>query len=46
MIKTSGNYPCGVDRKGVGRNSIYCENCEAWIYKKCSGNNLLTPGVH
>ena len=36
-IKTSGKYPCGVCRKGVGRNSIYCSSCKSWVHKKCSG---------
>ena len=24
-------------RKGVGRNSIFCASCDAWVHKKCSG---------
>ena len=26
-----------VRRKGVGRNSIFCVSCDAWVHKKCSG---------
>jgi len=33
----SGKWPCGVCRKGVGRNSIECTACKKWIHKKCSG---------
>ena len=32
-----GRWPCGVCRKGVGRNSIQCHACKKWIHKKCSG---------
>ena len=32
-----GKYPCGVCRKGVGVNSIFCEGCTMWIHKGCSG---------
>ena len=36
-IKSSGKYPCSVCRKGVGRNSIFCKSCDAWVHKKCTG---------
>ena len=36
-LKDSGKYPCGVCRKGVGNNSIYCSGCSHWVHKKCSG---------
>ena len=43
-LKDSGKYPCGVCRKGVGRNSIYCQNCSHWVHKKCSGiSGVLSP---
>ena len=29
-------WPCGVCRKGVGRNSILCTSCNKWIHKECS----------
>src|SRR5580692_7529939 len=32
----SGKWPCGVCRKGVGSNSIYCVLCK-WIHKARSG---------
>ena len=35
-LKDSGKYPCGVCRKGVGGNSIFCEGCSHWIHHKCS----------
>ena len=34
---TSGRYPCGVCRKGVGVNSVYCTFCSQWVHKRCSG---------
>ena len=37
-LKDSGKYPCGVCRKGVGRNSIFCSGCSHWVHKKCSGS--------
>ena len=33
----TGKWPCGVCRKGVGVNSIYCNSCKHWIHKRCSG---------
>ena len=33
----SGEYPCGVCRKGVGENTILCVKCLRWVYKRCSG---------
>ena len=36
QVKSSGKYPCGVCKKGVGRNSILCSKCKKWIHKKCS----------
>ena len=32
----SGKWQCGVRRKGVGSNSIYCVQCKKWIHKTCS----------
>ena len=32
-----GRHPCGVCRKGVDSNSIFCEDCAMWIHKKYSG---------
>ena len=32
-----GRWPCGVCRKGVGSNSIFCQNCKHWVHRKCSG---------
>ena len=34
---SSGKWPCGVCKKGVGSNSIQCKKCTKWIHKKCSG---------
>ena len=36
QVKNSGKYPCGVRKKGVGRNSILCSRCKKWIHRKCS----------
>ena len=35
--KDSGEYPCGVCKKGVASNSIRCVECYRWVHKKCSG---------
>ena len=37
QAENSGKFPCGICKKGVGRNSIYCTKCKKWIHKKCSG---------
>jgi hypothetical protein len=36
-VEESGKWPCGVCKKGVGRNSIQCMKCAKWVHKKCSG---------
>ena len=36
QIAESGKWPCSVCRKGVGRNSIFCNDCKSWVHKKCS----------
>ena len=30
-------FPCGVCGQGVGANSIFCNSCQHWIHKRCSG---------
>ena len=30
-------YPCGVCKRGVGNNSIYCHYCKNWVHHRCSG---------
>ena len=37
FLRDSGKYFCGVCQNGVGSNSIYCNGCQLWIHKKCSG---------
>jgi len=37
QVENSGKWPCGVCRKGVGRNSIVCTVCKKWVHKRCSG---------
>ena len=37
QVVSSGKWPCGVCRKGVGSNSIKCVNCQKWVHKGCSG---------
>ena len=32
-----GRWPCGVCRKGIGSNSIFCQSCKHWVHRKCSG---------
>ena len=29
-------YPCGVCKKGVANNSIFCHHCKSWIHHCCS----------
>ena len=37
ILKDSGQNPCGVCRKGVGANSIFCHGCSHWVHHKpCS----------
>src|SRR5881296_471893 len=36
QVENSGKYPCGICRKGVGRNSArFCTSCKKWIHKRC-----------
>ena len=37
QAEDSGEHPCGVCRKGVGDNSIFCVECHSWVHKRCSG---------
>ena len=37
VLVDTGKWPCGVCRRGVGRNSIFCQGCSNWIHKTCSG---------
>ena len=37
QAENSGKFPCGVCKKGVGRNSICCTNCKKWIHKMYRG---------
>src|SRR2546425_48053 len=37
QVENSGKYPCGICRKGVGVNSIYCSSCKKRIHRGCSG---------
>src|SRR3989442_1392205 len=37
QVENSGKYPCGIYRKGVDVNSIYCSSCKKWIHRGCSG---------
>jgi hypothetical protein len=47
MADESGKWPCGVCRKGVGRNSVVCGSCKKWIHKKCTGvKGRLKAGVN
>ena len=36
QAEDSGEHPCGVCRKGVGDNSIFCVECRRWVHKRCS----------
>jgi hypothetical protein len=37
MAEDLGKWPCGVCRKGVGKNSILCTVCKKWVHQRCSG---------
>ena len=41
-LQSSGEFPCTFCRTGVGSNSIFCNGCKHWVYKKCSGLKPLT----
>ena len=43
LLQTSDELPCTEVCTGVGNNSIYCNDCRHWVYKKCSGTQQLTP---
>ena len=36
LLQSSGEFPCSVCPTGVGSNSIFCNGCKHWVYKKCS----------
>jgi len=36
-VVASGEWPCSVCKRGVGRNSIICCVCDEWVHKRCSG---------
>ena len=42
LLQSSDEFPCAVCRTGVGSNSIFCNSCERWVHKKCSGLKPLT----
>ena len=29
-------WPCNICRKGVSKNSIFCQSCNHWVHKRCS----------
>ena len=35
QIAEGDKWPCSVCRKGVGRNSIFCNDCMSWVHKRC-----------
>ena len=37
QVEERGKYPCSVCHKGVGSNSILCQQCKKWVHGKCSG---------
>ena len=38
LLKDSGKHHCGVCRKEVGSNSIFCDGFQSWVQKKCTGS--------
>ena len=41
LLQSSGEFPTAVCRAGVDSNSIFCNGCKQWVYKKCSGLKRL-----
>ena len=39
QVEDSGQFPCNVCRKRVGRNSILCVECQRWVHKRCRLRN-------
>ncbi len=37
MRMERGRYPCGCCGRGVGKNSVWCVECERWCHQRCSG---------
>ena len=37
QAEDSGEHLCGVCRKGVGDNSIFCVECRRWVHKRYNG---------
>ena len=37
QVEETGKWPCGVCKKGVGRNSVLCKECRKWVHFRCSG---------
>ena len=42
----SGRWPCGSCGRGVGANSILCQECGKWCHKRCSGLRRVTGVQH
>ena len=42
LLQSSGEFPCAICHIGVVSNSIFCNGCKYWVYKKCSGLKPLT----
>ena len=41
LLQSSGEFPCAVCRTREGSNSIFCNGCNHWVHKKCSGLKRL-----
>ena len=41
LLQSSGEFLCAVCRTGEGSKSIFCNGCEHWVHKKCSGLKRL-----
>ena len=47
VLQKSSKDPCGMCLKGIGANSIFCDDCSSWVHKKCSTiPGPLKPGPH
>ena len=37
VMQKAARWPCAVDGRGTGNNSIQCTSCQKWVDRKCSG---------
>jgi len=37
VTQKAARWLCGVNRRGIGNNSIQCNSCQKWVNRKSSG---------